>query len=62
MRSYVASSKFHFGEAWCQMNLLNSCEVFRIAGLADFSGEIVLVPKCGCSLRAATVSGCPQGC
>ena len=30
--------------------LIELVEVFRIAGLADFSGEIVLIPKCKCSL------------
>ena len=30
--------------------LIELVEVFRIAGLADFSGEIVLVPKCECGL------------
>ena len=28
VRLYVASSKFHFGEAWCKMNLLNSSRYF----------------------------------
>jgi len=30
--------------------LIELVEIFRAAGLADFSGEIVLVPECECSL------------
>jgi len=44
LRSNVASSKFHFGEASCQMSFAKIVPVLLVAGPASLSREIVLVP------------------
>ena len=44
LRSNVASSKFQFGDAICQMSLLKSCRYFVVPGLAAIGGQVILVP------------------
>ena len=44
LRAKVASSKFHCGDAVCQMSRANSWRYLVVAGPAPFGGEVELVP------------------